>query len=424
MATKPGRFTVAFNGDDHLIPTLASLHEVESLFGKLSRDVVGGGRPTYLLADIGLERLSNSIRIAHQHELKFYYLLNSACMGNREFSRATNKHINLLIDNIVEAGADGVVVSMPYLLTLVKKRYPKLRVSISTFAGIDSPQKARAWEDRGADRLILSIDVNRNRTMLEKLRQTVKCELELFANAMCLFQCPFGAAHAASNGHSSSSVDTLKGFTLDYLSYQCAERRLREPSEFIRGRFIRPEDIDTYTELGIDVFKLSDRLKGSSWLIRAASAYASRRYDGNLADLISYPVFASEQERPLTNPARFVARGKHANRALLQVMQDITKCVTPVYIDNRKLDGFLAHYFRHDCLNSRCGVDCRYCETVAARAVTLDPAKHERCLAHVTQFNAALEDHRTFTPDPPIARLGMALARTLSSRKNNFGTAL
>jgi collagenase-like PrtC family protease len=415
------KFTVAFNGDDRLIPAVAGLKGVDSIFGKQSQDVVGGGRPTYALADIGLGKLKDSIRLAKEHRIKFYYLMNSACMANQELSRATNRRITALIDTVVEAGADGVVVTMPYLLALVKKRFPKLRVSISTFAGIDSPQKARFWEDKGADRLILSIDVNRNRTVIEKIRQAVKCELEIFANAMCIYQCPFGSIHSACIGHASSSTDPLKGFGVDYHSYQCAERRLREPTEFIRGRFVRPEDVGIYEDLGIDVFKLSDRLKGTAWLLRVATAYALRCYSGNLADLISYPVFAGEEERPLSNPTRFVARTKHANLALMKAIQGITACTTPVYIDNRRLDGFLEHYFRHDCANSLCGSDCRYCATVTARAVTVDPEKRERCLSHIRQVNDLLEGQRAFTADNPLARLAMAAVRTLSSRKNDFG---
>lgn len=418
---RTARFTVAFNGDNGLIPAIARFHGVDSIFAKMSRDVVGGGRPTYALAEIGLERLRTSIRIAHEHKLKFYYLLNSSCMANQELTRATNRRLSALLDTIVEAGADGVVVSMPYLLALVKKRQPGLKVSISTFAGIDSPLKARIWEDKGADRLILSIDVNRNRPVLEKIRLAVKCELEIFANAMCAFRCPYGGLHSSVSAHASSSMDSLRGFGVDYYSYLCAERRLQNPSEYIRGRFVRPEDVGAYEEIGIDVFKLSDRLKGTPWLVRAVQAYSSRRFDGNLANLISYPVFADEVERPISNPGRFVARGRHINLAFLKVMKGITKCTTPVHIDNRKLDGFLEHYFRHDCEKSICGVDCRYCDSVAARAVTIHPERQAQCLSHVKQLRSMLEDQSAFSRDNPLARLAMGVIRAVSPRKEEFG---
>lgn len=424
MDIKPKtRLTVAFNGDDRLIGSIADYPGVDSVFGKISKDVVGGGRPSYLVANIGMTALAKSIRLAHERGLHFYYLLNSSCMGNQELSRAANRQIHALLDSIVEAGADGVVLALPYLLALVKKRYPKLHASISTFAGVGSPQKARIWEDRGADRLVLPPNLNRDRTKLEKIRQSVKCELELFANVMCTYQCPFDFAHAASNGHASSSTDSLKGFGIEYHSYQCAERRLQEPSEIIRGRFIRPEDVGVYEEIGIDVLKLSDRLRSTRWLVRAVAAYTSRRYEGDLADLISYPIFVQKGENPITDPSRFLARSGHANLALLDVLQGIETCETPFHIDNRKLDGFLDHYFRHDCERSACGVDCRYCESVAERAVTFDAQKKAQCLSHFRQLNEFLEDREAFAPDHPIAQWVMTVKRGLASRKNDFGTA-
>jgi collagenase-like PrtC family protease len=417
------RITVAFNGDDRLIDSVAACPGVESIYGKVSKDVVGGGRPSYLVADIGMAGLAKSIRIAHERGLQFHYLLNSSCMGNQELSRATNRQIHALLDSIVEAGVDGVVLALPYLLALVKKRYPRLKASISTFAGVGCSQRARIWEDRGADRLVLPPNVNRDRTKLEKIRQAVKCELELFANVMCTYQCPFDFAHASSNGHASSSTDSLKGFGIEYHSYQCAERRLDEPSEIIRGRFIRPEDVGVYEEIGIDVVKLSDRLRSTPWITRAVAAYSSRRYDGNLADLISYPVFMQNGEQPLTNPARFLARTSHANVALLNVLQGIEKCETPIYIDNRKLDGFLDYYFQHDCERSTCGVDCRYCESVTERAVTIDTEKKNRCLSHIRELNQFVQDRDAFAPDHPIAQLAMTMKRRLTSKRNNFGNA-
>jgi collagenase-like PrtC family protease len=382
---------------------------------------VGGGRPTALLANIGRKDLVRSVRLAHEHGLKFYYLLNSSCMANEELTRTTNRQIHALLDAIAELGVDGVVVALPYMLSLVKRRFPKLRVSVSTFAGICNAQRARQWQDRGADRLILPPDVNRDRPMLEKIRRSVTCELELFANVMCCYQCPSDFAHASANGHASRSTDALGGFGIDYHSYQCTERRLRSPGEFIRGRFIRPEDMDTYRDIGIDVLKLSERLRSTPWLIRVASAYSSRRYDGNLADLIAYPVFHEKDAATLTDTTRFYARGRHVNAALLRVIQEVKDCETPVYIDNRKLDGFLDHYFRRNCEGAVCGVDCRYCDSVAARAVSMDGEKQARCLAHVQQISRMLESRDGFTADNPIVRLGMGLKRTLTSRKNRFG---
>jgi collagenase-like PrtC family protease len=422
MKSNEARFTVAFNGDDELLPQLAKLSGVESVFGRMSRDAVGGGRPAFSVGDIGFDQLRGSIEAAHRHGLKFIYLLNAPCMGNQELTRSVNRQVAELVDRVVEAGIDGVVVTMPYLLDFIKRRYPRLRVSISTFAYINTAKKARMWEERGADRLILSQDINRNFTALEKIRQAVKCELEIFANSMCLFQCPFPVMHSCTNGHSSNSGDSLKGFAIDYHSCQCATRRLSDPSEFVRGRFVRPEDIQEYMDLGIDVFKLSDRMKLTPWLVRAARAYTSRRYDGNLADLINYPYLQAKGEHLISNPVRLVARTEHVSLELLKLMMEFQEGMDIVHVDNRKLDGFLAHYRRHDCENSICGTDCNHCGSLAAKAVAVNRENLALQKGRLEKLSTMLADGGAFRRDNPAVHLGAAVLRAFSSKKNEFGT--
>ena len=53
------------------------------------------------------------------------------------------------------------------------------------------------------------------------------------------------------------------------------------------SRWIRPEDLHVYEALGVKEFKIIDRSRSTAWLLRATKAYASRRYDGNLLDILS-----------------------------------------------------------------------------------------------------------------------------------------
>ena len=59
-------------------------------------------------------------------------------------------------------GVETVTVSSPFLLRIVKTRYPGLKVRISVFAGVDRVRKAQMWEEMGADGIVLdSLLVNR-----------------------------------------------------------------------------------------------------------------------------------------------------------------------------------------------------------------------------------------------------------------------
>ena len=62
---------------------------------------------------------------------------------------------------------------------------------------------------------------------------------------------------------------------------------------YLRANWIRPEDLHLYEELGYHNFKIVERNTPTQILLERVKAYAERRYDGNLLDLVqnyAYPV--------------------------------------------------------------------------------------------------------------------------------------
>jgi collagenase-like PrtC family protease len=402
--------TVAFNGDLELLPRLAATGAVESIYGKMTRDLVGGGRAAYLLADFAAAQLKEAIVEAHRHGLKFIYLLNAPSMANRELTREFNRELETFIGGLVELGVDGTVVAHPYLLQMIKARFPSLKVSVSTFAHVNSIRKARFWEDLGADRIVLVQEINRAFELLAKIRKAVSCELELFANAVCLHQCPLPQFHSTAKGFASSSRDENGGFFIDYCALHCARRRLEQPVEFVRSSFIRPEDVGLYEELGFDAFKLSDRYKSTSWLIRATEAYAARRHDGNLADLIAYPFHQSAGEKLLSNPAKWLARPEHVRSKALRLLRELGQGTDVVQIENRALDGFIEFFRRHDCTLLDCDVDCGHCAAYAKQAVRVNKQAAAEKLQLLEELLKLLTEGEGFERDSLLETVGVKIA--------------
>lgn len=420
MKKNPPRLTVAFNGDIRSLAKLAEFGEVESVFGKLPKDIVGGGRETFGVADMDLAHLKTCIEEAHRCGLKFVYLYNTACLSNLEFTREFNKQLFALTASIVQAGADAFVVATPYLLDFLKRNFPEVSVSISTFAIIDSPIKAKRWEESGADRLILSPDVTRNFRVLRRIRESVQCELEVFANCMCMYQCPFPCLHAPCKAHASSSKSKTKGFFLDYYSFQCASSRLGNPVEFVRGNFVRPEDAEYYHEIGIDVLKLSDRFKSTDWIVRAARAYANGRYDGNLADIIAYPYMQTPEDRLVSNPIRQLLRPEHVNLKTLEVLKRLGAPEDLVYVDNRALDGFLEFFKKNSCDDHSCDVSCHHCRVAADKAVTVQHDKATKRLADFEMMFDMLGDGTAFEENSMLESIGATLGRLTASSRSTL----
>lgn len=367
---------------------------VEELYGKLRADFVGGGRSSAILPPVSERKAAQHIREAHQNNLKFNYLLNAVSLDNLELTRAGQKKLRSLIDWLIDIRVDGVTVSIPYLLRLIKKNYPQLKVSVSIFAGINSVERAKYWEELGADELALSpFDLTRNFSLLRKIRKNIKCKLKLIANLNCLYHCPFFLYHGVLESHSSQSFHS--GFMVDWCRISCRYRQLKDPLNFIRATWIRPEDLHYYEEVGIDRIKLVNRTWTTKAISTVVTTYLNQRYDGNLLDLFSSPAKdIAFQKRDFFREIRYYFHPFKINVFKLYQAKNLLG-EAEIYIDNRALDGFIEHFLKEDCATKSCE-ECGYCARVAEKVVKIDPASREEYLKRYKQVLDELNSGRMF----------------------------
>jgi len=274
------KFSLAANYDLDLVWKLAP-YPVDEVYGKFPTDGISGGRPRYLATPLSDTDLRHYISRLNRQGIAFNYLLNGACFGNREWTRPWQKRVMALLTKLGDMGVRRVTVATPFLLELVKHRFPEFKVRVGIYAQVDTPRRARFWEDLGADAIVLeSFSINRNFRRLAAIRQAVRCDLELIANHVCLMNCPMQTYHQNGFAHASEDTSTL---FIDYCFLRCSRKRLMDPSQFIKSAWIRPEDLAVYEAMGYTTFKLLERGIPSAELLRRVKAYSERRFDGNLA---------------------------------------------------------------------------------------------------------------------------------------------
>lgn len=142
-------FSLAFNGDIELIQKANSINLIECYFGTASQNPVGSGRPVSQMANVDRRGIEGAVRLAHSAGKKFNYLVNAACMGNMEY---TGKKLNQIIEQfdwLVSAQVDMVTLANPVLIDLCRKRYPNLKISVSSFAMVDSIEAAKFYNSLG-----------------------------------------------------------------------------------------------------------------------------------------------------------------------------------------------------------------------------------------------------------------------------------
>jgi collagenase-like PrtC family protease len=397
------KLSVAFNFDPALIPRLALYPDVTEVYGKLDRDIVGGGRSTYTLRPTSWSALKSAIHQAHQHHIAFNYLLNAAALNGMEQTRTGQRAIRRFIEALDDIGVDNLTVASPYLLRLIKSRYPRFKVRVGVFAMVNDAAKAKSWEDMGADTLCISAtSCNRNFPLLAAIRQAVSCDLQLIANASCLPSCTHELTHMNLMTASSRTGDGNKGFCLDYCFLHCSAKKLREPLNFIRSTWIRPEDLAHYQRLGYSNFKLVERSCPTDLLMKRVAAYTSQSFDGNLLE-IAGPVAQVGREQGATAGQRIrmgmlmfrpfkikissLLKTKRYAQTIL--FSDFRKGHAPVYIENRALDGFLTGFMDHSCSNLSCS-DCGYCAAWAGKAITMDETYRTGALSLADELDRGL----------------------------------
>jgi collagenase-like PrtC family protease len=359
---------------------------VDALFGKLPFDIVGGARPGFVLPQVDRTVIEQYIQACHERGLEFSYLLNAPCLGNLQYSKKGYGQLIELLEWIDQSGADAVTIGMPYLIDLVRERFPRLKVKVSTTARVNTVRKALQYEDMGVEEIIIDEHINREFKTLEAIRKTVKCNLELILNNICLWQCPYNYEHVNHDGHSSREGEDDYCY-LQYPGYLCLYRKLTDPVELLKSPWIRPEDVSAYEDLGYDSFKITERFKRTPLLLEHVRAYENRRYDGNLLDLFTLP------RKGAFTPVHleYFIKPEHVNIMKVSELGDVFDLEVRelIQIDNNKLNGFLEHFKKRDCNQTSCA-QCRYCDGVLKKVAVMNEGELKKAAQKVKDFSDQL----------------------------------
>ena len=380
--------TVAANYDLAAVAELAK-HPVTEVYGKFAADLVGGGRPSYMGTPLTPRQLQIYVDALRDHGIAFNYLLNSSCLGNQEWSRRFQRRFLRLLDRLLGMGIRRLTVSTPFLLERIKCARPEFRVKAGIYAQIDTPRRARFWQELGADALNLeSFSINRDFARLRAIRDAVECELVLIANHPCLPNCPLQPYHQNLFAHAS---DGSRQLMIDYCFLRCTAERIRDLSLFLKSQWIRPEDIHLYEAMGYNTFKLIERDMPTPDLLARVAAYSSRRSPANLADLILPYGFRQTKNRSRFWLLKHFFRPWQIAPWRLRPLYEVVRRhgmlfaleKRPVIIHSDRLPTDFAEVVGGtDCLGDAC-TSCHYCDRIAKGAVEIDPQARDQLLAEL-----------------------------------------
>jgi len=278
--------TISSQWDDKLLLKYSEYKEIKEVYGSLRKGIIGSTRPAMFLPDVTIDKAKKHIELAHSLGIEFNYILNASCLGNLEFTADGQKkimdYLRLIIDKL---DVDVITVANPFLIELIKSEYPHVKIKASEIADIKSAQRARFYKDLGADILTIEIMYNRDFETLKAIRKAVNVELEVVVNSACILHCPFHDYHNNITSHTTQKH--YNSFYIDYCVIKCLSLKLLNPSELIKAPWIRPEDLGEYEKIGINRFKISNRVGRKDFGLKCLDAYSKRNWNGNLAELLT-----------------------------------------------------------------------------------------------------------------------------------------
>lgn len=116
-------------------------------------------------------------------------MLNGSCLSNNEQNKEWQDNLKRFLDYLYNIGVNALTITNPYILQLVKKYFGnKFTIRISTFACVDSFDRAKYWEDMGADIICADfVKINRDFKTLKYMVDNLKhSKIEILATNSCL----------------------------------------------------------------------------------------------------------------------------------------------------------------------------------------------------------------------------------------------
>jgi len=307
-------------------------------YGNITADnPLESGRPVDILPEVDLRRLEHYVDYSRQKGMDFNYTLNAPYMGNKEFTEEGITVISRFLAKLYETGVRCLTVTLPSLIDVINILPFDFHIKGSTIYQVTNVNKALELKELGVERIVVDESVNRDFRTLKQIREAVGEGVEIIVNSICLKDCSYRMFHY--NQIAGDSIAVSSGCSNSYYPHKCLVRRYRSAGNLLKLTWVRPEDIKYYTGIGIRYFKLQGRprvLKGDP--LRAVEAYFKEDYHGDLFELLN--MFA-----PVSSFA--------------------------VPVDNKKLDGYIKHFYENPGFCGHNCSACRFCEARAKKCIDI-----------------------------------------------------
>lgn len=299
------KYAVGYNWEEDLVDFAKNFEDISDdkifeFFGSPAFSFFGGATTYPRIKDVSLKEVEDNVRYVKENGFKFNYLINSSVFPEINSDEDLDKAIEYL-NWIKRLGPDIVTVGNEEVLDFVMKYFPEFKINLSIVLAIKSLERAEVFYKKysNVERVTFHQTINRDVVMLKKhikLAHSYDIEVELLVNEICLHDCPRMKDHYDYLGKISQSDNSSN---LKFFGFCCGVRR-KNPLEFLNACWIRPEDVQVYEDMGVDILKIAGRGESVEYLELVMKAYMTRKYSGNIMDLF-YSVWWTDGKIPFVD---------------------------------------------------------------------------------------------------------------------------
>ena len=339
-------FSMPYNDSRETLQELIKLqglggNTISEIYLSCPQEYSGSGRVT---PKTNITRFIETVKLIHGNKIRVNLVLNITCQG-------ADWYLSKTIDNILnfiemmhgEHGVEAVTIANPIYISAIKQRIPELEICASVLSDIDCVKRAELVSQAGADTITPDANINRDLELLKDIKEATGARIKIMVNEGCLYKCIFRKFHFNFVSHWSKELEHSIMEGKDFFEH-CNAVTLKDRSQILKSGWIRPEDLEKYKDITTS-FKVVGRTRAGSLVLRAARAYMSQHYEGNLLDIIcsSLNVFS-------------LAYG--------------------AYLDNARL-GEYEFFNKVTSCDRKCN-RCSYCQELAKKLVKLNVVTREK----------------------------------------------
>lgn len=355
-------FKVGINFDFNLIPLFKELNEKYEGKGKII-EVYGSdrahaslaARPDFRLPDVSSEDIKRYVRELKELGIMFNYTMNSIFpYGSKKELLEHKQEVINFVKWLEDIGVYRITVANPIMLEIIRNEAKSnIKIEMSTIAHVDTVTQIKYYKDKyNVDKVCGNLLKNRDFDFLRAASDYCAKEgiiYEVMANEFCGVGGDNYATHCIYRDScyichaSNKTLDDANSFN-EYPMKLCSNSRNQSPANWLKLRWIRPEDLRFYNDIGIHHFKITGRTGSTRYIKQTIEAYMSEEFDGNLLNLW----------KPLES------------------IKGASEFDTYYNIHNKSLDGFIKVWTSSSpkkCENEVCGETCHYCENFYERNV-------------------------------------------------------